>query len=545
MGEVEEHYDWVIVGSGFGGSVSALRLSEKGYRVLVIEKGRRFRAEDFPKTNWNLPRFLWLPALNFRGIQGLAFLRHITFLYGVGVGGGSLVYANTLPVPKPEFFHIGTWKGLADWEVELQPHYETALRMLGTATNPYLHNADRVIGEIAKDMGREDHYEATNVAVFFGEPEKTVPDPYFGGKGPDRAGCNECGGCMIGCRYNAKNTLDKNYLYLAEQLGCTILPDTEVHTVRPLPGGGYRLEARTSEGWFRRVPRVFTADRVVLSGGVLGTISLLLEMQQDPDGLPDLSSRLGEYIRTNSESLICMVASKRDQDLDTGVAIGSILHTDEHSHVEPVRYSRGSGAWRTLLLPHAPGETWLRRIGRMFSDFVAHPLKTLRALTVWDLGRYSNWLLYMRTLEGTLRFERARGLARFLAPLRSLLSVGTEAPKASLPEATDIGMRFGEKTNSVPLSAFTETLFNIPTTAHILGGACIGETAEDGVIGLDQQVHNYPGLYVCDGAAVSANPGVNPSLTITAMTERAMSLVAAKEVDKADIVEAEEVPKPA
>jgi len=544
MGESDSHYDWVIVGSGFGGSVSALRLSEKGYRVLVIEKGRRFEANDFPKTNWNVPRWLWLPALNCRGIQGIAFLRHITFLYGVGVGGGSLVYANTLPVPKPEFFHIGTWAGLADWEVELQPHYETALRMLGTTTNPSLHAADRVIGEIARDMGREDHYEPTSVAVFFGEPDKTVPDPYFDGKGPDRTGCNECGGCMTGCRYNAKNTLDKNYLYLAERLGCTILPDTKVDAIRPGAGGGYRIEATTSRGWLRREPRVFTADRVVLSGGVLGTISLLLRMREDPDGLPDLSPRLGEYIRTNSESLICMVASNRDQDLDTGVAIGSILHTDAHSHVEPVRYSRGSGAWRLLLLPHAPGETWLKRIGRMFSDFFAHPLKTLRALTVWDLARYSNWLLYMRTLEGTLRFTRARGLLRHLSPLRSLLPLGNEAPKASLPEATDIGRRFGEKTASVPLSAFTETLFNIPTTAHILGGACIGKTAEDGVIGVDHQVHNYPGLYVCDGAAVSANPGVNPSLTITAMTERAMHLVAAKEVAGGEMVDAEEVGNP-
>lgn len=520
------HYDFVIVGSGFGGSVAGLRLCEKGYRVLMVEKGRRFAAADFPKTNWNLPRWLWMPALNFRGIFQMTFLPHITVFSGVGVGGGSLVYANTLPVPKPAFFASGSWAGLAPWQEELAAHYTTAKRMLGTTRFPGVTEGDKILKAIAVDMGRAEHFEPTEVAVYFGEPNKTVPDPYFEGKGPDRTGCNHCGGCMTGCRFGAKNTLDKNYLWLAEKLGLTILADTEVTAVRPLAEGGYTLEAETATGWFGRTPHTWTADRVVLAGGVMGTVDLLLRMKADPTGLPKLSRRTGEFIRTNSESLIGITSERRDVDFSTGVAITSIFHTDDHSHVEPVRYARGSGFFRLLMAPHATGSGPVARILGTLAQAIRHPLALLKAYFVPDWARYTQILLYMRTLDGTLTFRRARTpLTGFREGLTSGLA-DAKAPEAFIPEATDIAQRFAKKVDGTPVSLLSETVLGIPSTAHILGGACIGRTDQDGVIDANQQVHNYPGLYVCDGSAMSANPGVNPSLSITAMAERAMSFIA-------------------
>ncbi len=519
MSNPEGHYDWIVVGSGFGGSVSALRLTEKGYRVLVIEKGRRYTADDLPKRTWDLKRWLWAPSVGLRGLTSITFLRHVSILSGVGVGGGSLIYACTHPVPKPAFYQQGSWAGLADWQAELAPHYATAKRMLGVTENPEQGHGEKVLQEIAGDLGREEHFEPTDVAIWFGEPGVTVPDPYFDGEGPDRTGCTRCGGCMLGCRDGAKNSLDKNYLWLAEGRGATVLPDTEVTAVRPRAEGGYRLEATSTPGG----PRVFTADRVVLAGGVLGTVDLLLRMKQDPEGLPDLSPRVGDLIRTNSESILYVVGED-DADHDTGIAIGAILHTDDHSHVEPVRYERGTpGFYRTMLLPHAPGNTWIRRLLRMGGVVARRPLKVLRTL-FRDLGRRGTVLLYMQSLEGTLRFRPASRLQRLLgSPVGSQLPEDGEAPAAYIPEATDIAERFAEKTGGIVWASFAETLFNAPTTAHILGGACIGATPEAGVIDRHHEVHGYSGLYVVDGAAVSANPGVNPSLTITAMAERAMA----------------------
>lgn len=511
-------YDFIVVGSGFGGSVSGLRLTEKGYRVLMLEKGRELGPSDFPKTNWNLKRWLWMPRLGWRGLFKLTFFRHVTVLSGVGVGGGSLVYANTLPVPKRSFFTSPSWGHLADWEGELRPHYETALRMLGATANPAFTPVDRVMKSVAADMGKS--FESTPVAVYFGEPGKTVPDPYFGGSGPERTGCTYCGGCMLGCRFGSKNTLDKNYLYFARKRGMELLADTEVTAVRPLPGGGYRVEARTGASVFGRRARSFTARNVVFAGGVLGTVELLLRMKQDPEGLPRLSDRLGEHVRTNSESLIGVIGEQRQYDLSRGVAIGSIIQLDEHSHVEPVRYSAGSGFWRLLLAPHVAGERAIVRLARFAGAFVRHPVKLARALLVPDLAKYSIILLYMKTAEGTLRLRLgAAGLA-------TSLSSG-KAPTASIPEATDIARRVAEKIQGFEASLITETLFNIPTTAHILGGCCMGDSPETGVIDHQHRVFGYDGLYVIDGSAVSANPGVNPSLTITALAERAMSRIPA------------------
>jgi cholesterol oxidase len=496
-------WDTIVVGSGFGGSVTALRRAERGDRVLVLEQGRRFAPGDFPRSHWDLRRYFWAPALGCRGPFRMSFFRHVTVLSGVGVGGGSLVYANTLPVPGPAFFEHGSWAGLRPWADELAPHYATARRMLGAARNPYLGRTDHVLRELAASQGREEHWSPTDVAVHFGKPGVEVPDPYFGGEGPSRTGCTKCGGCMLGCRVGAKNTLDRNYLWLAERRGAEVRAETTVEAVRPDGAGGYGEGLR------------FRARRVVLSGGVLGTVDLLLRMKADPAGLPNLSDQVGHMVRTNSESILGVTAGN-DADFTEGVAIGSILHTDAVSHLEPVRYPAGSGLYRVMILPHAPGATLPARLLASVRSAVGDPRRLWAALTVRDWSKSTAILLYMRAADGTLAFRRTR------------LGLGTTVdtglpPTASLPEASALAQAFAARLGGTVVNLFTETLADIPTTAHILGGACIGRTAADGVIGADHQVHGYPGLYVCDGSAVSANPGVNPSLTITAMTERAMA----------------------
>ena len=505
-------FDYAIIGSGFGGSVSGLRLVEKGYRVVMLEKGRRFRAEDFPRSNWNLRRWLWMPAAGFRGIFKMTFLRHVTVLSGVGVGGGSLVYANTLPTPKDEFFALPSWGHLADWKRELEPHYATALRMLGAVQYPLDTYSDRVLRDIANDIGRPDQIEPSRVAVYFGEPGKTVPDPYLGGEGPDRTGCIQCGACMTGCRHNAKNTLDKNYLWLAEKRGLRIEADTEVTWVRELAGGGYQIDAKPG--------RSTTARNVIFAGGVLGTVPLLLKLKASKDGLPRLSDRVGAFVRTNSESLIG-VTTRADRDLSEGIAITSILHTDEHSHLEPVRYAKGSGFFRLLMSPHVPGESAPVRLIRVLAAMLRHPIHFLRAYFVDDWAKRTMILLYMRTLEGHLQLRLgAFGLTTALAEGR--------APSAAIPEATELARRVEQKIDGYAGSLLSETILGTPTTAHILGGACMGSTADEGVIDSRHRVFGYDGLYVIDGAAISANPGVNPSLTITALAERAMSFIPPK-----------------
>lgn len=521
------HYDWIVIGSGFGGSVSALRLSEKGYRVLVLEKGKRYAPGEFPTSNWDLKRWMWRPEVGLTGIFQMSFLPHITIMHGVGVGGGSLVYANTLPTPKDGFFRAASWSHLADWKKELAPHYATARRMLGAVTNPTLTKGDKVLAEIAKDIGKEKDFHPTEVAVFFGEAGKQVPDPFFGGEGPARTGCTSCGACMTGCRVGAKNTLDRNYLYLAEKRGAKVEAETEVTAVRPLPSGGYRVETRGSLGTHGN--RDFTADHVVFSGGVMGTIPLLLALKEDPSCLPQLSSRVGDNVRTNNEALIGVISADRDIDFSKGVAITSILETDEHSHIEPVRYAEGSGFFRTMVLPHSPGSNVLSRFARAVAGLATSPVRWAKALTVDDFAKRSQILLYMRTLEGTLslRFGRSAFTA-FRKGLVSRLDPGTPAPSAFMVEATDLAKRFAEKVNGVTMTMATETVMGIPSTAHILGGACMGKDASEGVIDSSHRVFGYDGLYVIDGSAVSANPGVNPSLTITAMAERAMSMIPMK-----------------
>lgn len=515
-------WDWVIVGSGFGGSASALRLVEKGYRVLVLEKGRRFKKEDFPKSNWDLKRWMWRPQLGMRGLFNMSVFPHVTVLSGVGVGGGSLVYANTLPTPGQEFFQNESWSHLADWERELAPHYPTARRMLGATPYPAMTEADRALQAVARK--RNLPFAQPEVGVFFGRPGVTVPDPYFGGRGPARTGCTQCGGCMVGCRVGAKNTLDQNYLYLAEQLGLNLWPEHEVHAIRPLPeaeGPGYRLEV-VRRG---RTKRILRARRVILSGGVLGTVELLLKMREDPEGLPHLSERVGSFVRTNSEALLGVTSKRKDLDLSRGVAITSIVHTDPHSHIEPCRYPKGSSFFRLLGAPHIQGGALPLRLAQAASAFVRRPLDYLGATFASKWAERTAILLYMRTLEGHLELKLGRSWAQgFSRGLTTRLAEGP-APLATIPEASSLAKDFAKEIDGVVQSLWTETLMGIPTTAHILGGSCMGANPDEGVIDADHKVFGYPGLFVIDGSAVSANPGVNPSLTITALAERAMSKI--------------------
>jgi cholesterol oxidase len=519
----QHEYDYIVIGSGFGGSVAALRLAEKGYRVLVLEKGKWLNESDFPKTNWNLKRWLWIPLLRFFGFFKISFFRHITILSGVGIGGGSLVYANTLPLPKKDFFKAESWSHLANWEEELKIHYQTASRMLGTTPNPRLQTGDLALQQLAGEMGLKDEFEPTRVAVFFGEPDVTVPDPYFDGKGPARAGCNFCGGCMTGCRYNAKNTLDKNYLYLAKKLGAEIRSESEVFDIQPLQtsdgSGGYKIHWKQSTKILKRKGS-FTTGGIVIAGGVLGTIPLLLKLRKT--SLPRLSERLGFDIRTNSESLVGITTFDKNTDFSEGVAIGSILHTDRYSHLEPVRYASGSGFWRILMSPLVHGSNIFIRLFKAVLTFFSHPIQSLRVMFVWNWASRTQILLFMRTLDSTLRFRKA------LLGISSRMVKG-KSPTPFVPEAKELTEKYSRIVNGKPIVLLTETVFGIPTTAHILGGATMGKSATEGVIDSENRVFGYHNMYICDGSAISANPGVNPSLTISAIAERAMSKIPAKE----------------
>jgi cholesterol oxidase len=522
VSNVPKRYDYAIVGSGFGGSVSALRLTEKGYDVLLLEKGSELKADDFPETNWNVKRWLWLPILGFRGLFQMRPFRHVQVLAGAGVGGGSLTYANTLPIPKRGFFESAAWSHLGNWEQELAPHYQTARRMLGAAPSTFLTPADSLLKSIAVERGTPEAFEMPHVAIFAGEAGKTVPDPYFGGEGPERTGCIRCGACMTGCRHGAKNTLDKNYLYLARKRGLTLHADTEVFHVSPLPGGGYKIRAREGASFFGRKETEFEANQIIFSGGALGTNSLLLRLREDASALPNLSPQVGRRVRTNSESLIFVTVPGTKEDHSKGIAINSLFQTDEHSHLEMVRYGAGSGFFRMVAMPHVAGAAGFLQIFRIFLAILLHPIKVLRATFVSSWASATMILLYMRSTEGTLRFVRSK-----FGFMNTEVEEG-ERPHAAIPEATALALEIAQKSGGIAMSAFYEPLFDIPTTAHILGGSCMGDSAETGVIDARHRVFGYEGLYVIDGSTISANPGVNPSLTITALAERAMTFIPEK-----------------
>lgn len=518
-------YDFVIIGSGFGGSVSALRLSEKGYKVLVIEKGRWFKkGNDFAKTNWNFKKWLWAPALGLKGIMRISLFKHVTVLSGVGVGGGSLVYANTLPIPSKSFFESPSWSDLADWEDELAPHYQTARTMLGATQHPYHSKSEKAMSTLAEELGKKDAFEKPHLAIYFGKPGETVEDPYFDGKGPDRTGCILCGACMTGCRHNSKNTLDKNYLYLAQIHGAEILAEREVVDVAPINGDGsegYIITHQSSLSWVKNKQTIRT-QAVIFSAGVMGTLSLLTHLKQK--SLPLLSNMLGKRVRTNSESLIGVVSYDRQTDYSEGVAIGSLLHIDERRNLEPVRYGAGSGFWRMLVAPLTGAGSTLGRIAGIIGDWLIHPIDNIRVLFTDDFAKRSLVLLYMETIDSTIRLVKSP-----FGKLATQLEEGP-APTARNPMAFDLARRMASIMKGKAMVVVSEALFGIPTTAHILGGACMGKNDKDGVIDADHRVFNYQNMWICDGSAISANPGVNPSLTITALTERAMSKINPKTI---------------
>lgn len=519
---MSDEYDFVIIGSGFGGAVSALRLSEKGYNVLVIEKGKWFRnPDDFPKTTWNLPKFFWLPAFGFKGIFKMTFFRHVVALSGVGVGGGSLVYANTLPIPKSPFFNSGHWKGLDNWEQVLQPYYTLAKNMLGAERHPYMSRSDKVMQQLSTETPGS-AFEKTDVAVYFGKTSITVPDPYFDGNGPNRTGCNLCGGCMTGCRYNAKNTLDKNYLYLAQTNGAEIIAEKTVINVIPIGDhgeNGYEINYKNTFGWIGKQTKV-KAKGIIFAGGVTGTIPLLLKLKNR--SLPKLSSCIGQGIRTNSESLIGVTTFDKNAVFSEGIAIGSIVHIDENRHIEPVKYASGSGFFRLLMAPMVSGSSFGVRLFRMVKDFVAHPLDNIKTYFVDDWSKRTHILLYMESIDSTLKFVRS-----WFGVVRSKLESG-QSPTAFNPKAQELAKKTEKIINGKAMVMNTESLFGIPTTAHILGGACMGADETTGVIDKNNKVFNYANMYICDGSMISANPGVNPSLSITAITEYAMSKIPKK-----------------
>ncbi|MGB3014915.1 MAG: GMC family oxidoreductase [Candidatus Nanopelagicales bacterium] len=521
-----EHWDVVVVGSGFGGSVAALRLSEKGYKVLVVESGRRFRDDELPKTSWRLPKFLWAPAMGMFGIQRLALLNDVLVLSGAGVGGGSLVYGNTLYEPLDEFYADKQWAHITDWRDELAPHYQQAKRMLGVVENPVETPADQVMLEVAKDLGVADTFHRTQVGVLFGEePGVDVEDPFFGGAGPARTTCDSCGSCMTGCRLGAKNTLPKNYLHLAEGLGATIQPLTTVTGFSPLEQGGYRVTMRGAGPGAGKPPRTeITADHVILAAGTLGTQKLLHTMK-DSGHLPALSDRLGALTRTNSESILTVEARDLEVDYSHGPAITSSIHPTPQTHVEPVRYGPGSnfmGMLSTMLTEgDRPGEPSVSRPKRFLGAVRSNPASFLRSLSVRRWSQRTTVMLVMQSLDNSLNVTLKRNI--FGQPkLASTQGTGEPNP-AWIPEAHEVTKKFAEKTGGEPRGTWTEAL-NIPMTAHILGGAAIGDSPQTGVIDPYHRVYNYEGIHVVDGAAVSANLGVNPSLTITAQAERAMAL---------------------
>ena len=511
-------YDYIIIGSGFGGSVSALRLSQKGYKVLVIEKGKWYKATDFPKTNWNFRKWLWVPALRFFGIMKISVFRHLVIISGTGVGGGSLVYANTLPIPKTAFYNSGSWAELADWETELKPHYKEALRMLGATKNPKSFDADEGLKTVAKELNIEDKFDRTNVAVYFGEENVTKKDPFFGGEGPERTGCNHCGSCMTGCRNNSKNTLDKNYLYLAQKLGAKIKAEHEVLDVFQIENG-YEVTIKKSTSLFSKKQKI-TAKGVIFSGGVLGTVKLLLKLKDK--SLPNLSDKLGEDIRSNNETLISVSSTDKEKDFSKGVAIGSILDTDENSHLEVVRYRKGSNAWKLVHLPYVTGKNVRIRLLKIVGKLITSPITYFKVYVTNSWAKQTVVLLFMQTLDSTLKFRKNR-----FGSMKSSVSSG-EKPTPFIPESIQLTKEYARAIKGVSTSFALETLAGIPSTAHVLGGAVMGKDAQSGVIDKNNRVFGYDNMFVIDGSMISANPGVNPSLSITAIAERAMGLIEVK-----------------
>lgn len=534
MTDDRRDFDYIVIGSGFGGSVAAHRLTEKGYRVAVMEMGRRWTPENLPASNWLIWRWIWRPHLALRGFFNITPFRHVMVLHGCAVGGGSITYACTSLAPKESIWDAGSWAGLAPWKTEMPTHYAAASQMLGVSANRIVGPADRMMQRASVAAGVGDTFYRTRVAIFEGAEGDpgglSCPDPYFNGEGPDRSTCTGCGGCMMGCRYNAKNTLDKNYLYFAEKNGARIFPETRVVDVKPLDGvadgsAGYEVHTVSSIAWIRREPRRFTCRAVVFAASALGTMDLLFRLKQR-GSLPAISDQLGHRVRTNAESLIGVRVPHSLDDLSRGVAIGSGVYLDEHTHIEATRYPAGSDAMGLLSTVLAEGGSGLGRIlrwvGAAAVALLRRPFHTIRCLHPFGWARECIILLCMQSLEGHIDMRLGRP---WFWPFRKMLmSYGKRVP-TYIPHANEFARKVAAIAGGTPMSMVTEILFDVPGTAHLLGGCPIAASPEEGVVDHQHRVFGYRNLYVCDGSVIASNLGVNPSLTICALTERAMSFI--------------------
>ena len=521
---INKDYDAIIIGSGFGGSVSALRLAEKGYKVAVLERGKRYRSKDFPKTSWNIRKHLWFPKLFLYGIQCITLFRDLFVIHGSGVGGGSLVYANTHLIPPDKAFNKDDWTG-GEWKYRLLPYYDMAQKMLGSTTAVQLGKTDYILKECADEMGRGETFYKVDVGIYFSDQKGWVDDPYFNGDGPKRKGCIHCGECMVGCRHDAKNTLDKNYLYLAEKLGVDIIPEMDVYDIK-MEKEEYIVKAKRSTGIFH--PKTtFSSDKVIVSGGVMGSVKLLMDCKRR-GSLPNLSDQLGNFVRSNSEAILGIETPKADSELTSGIAISAGFHPDDETHVETFRFGKGQNMMG-MLTTDMPKSNAPAGLLYWIINFVKHPVRNLMHFFPRKWSERGIFLLVMQPLNSYLKLVDERKWWKFGA---TSLNTKNES-NMPVPGRIEIGEKLAEKISKKVggncSTTYTSAILNIPTTAHILGGARMSDNPNKGVVNQELEAFGHKGLYVIDGSSIPSNLGVNPSLTITALAEYAMDKFPKKE----------------